>query len=201
MSKTVIQGSNVLNGELENLSDEEIAAELSKGLREDWFKELFERYEKRVYLWCFRYTHNVDDAVDLSQEVFLRLYRGIEGYEGQSSFSTWVYVITRNCCIDELNRKRNIWSKRMQPMDELDGARHEEWSSFFDMKRVESILEMARERMSAEELDAFVLHYRDALSVKEVTKVLGCRNATGARALIQSARRKFRKMVERLKDG
>ena len=49
--------------------------------------------------------------------------------------------------------------------------------------------------MKDDELEAFVLHYRDGLGVKEITRVLGCENATGARTLIQNARRKFRRMT------
>ena len=58
-----------------------------------------------------------------------------------------------------------------------------------------SIIEKARSVMSADELEAFILHYWDGFTVNEVTKILGCENITGARILIQGARRKFRKIL------
>lgn len=68
------------------------------------FKELVERYQRRVYSICFGMLKNADDSMDVSQEVFVKVYRYIEKFNRQSSFYTWLYRITVNMCIDHIRK-------------------------------------------------------------------------------------------------
>ncbi len=116
-----------------------------------------------------------------------------------SRFSTWVYKITRNHCLGELSKKRYQWHKRMQTIDgenPVQLAQNGDAETFETEGDLYRILEAASKVMKHDELDAFVLHYREGLTVKEITHTLGCENITGARTLIQNARRKFRQMIE-----
>lgn len=72
----------------------------------DAFRELVERYQQRVYNLAFRMTNNHDDAQDLSQESFVRAYRALKSFKGDSSFSTWLHRITNNVVLDELRKRR-----------------------------------------------------------------------------------------------
>lgn len=63
------------------------------------FEDLVSRYEKTVYRLCYRFFYNEQDAMDATQEVFLKVYRAIERFEGRSSLKTWIYRITANTCI------------------------------------------------------------------------------------------------------
>lgn len=67
--------------------------------------ELVARYERRVYNLCYRMSGNADDASDLAQEAFVRAYAALPSFRGQSSFSTWLYRIATNVCLDELRRR------------------------------------------------------------------------------------------------
>lgn len=69
------------------------------------FEEIVTAYERRVYLLAFRSCGNEQDARDVSQEVFLRVYRSIDGFRGESRLSTWIYRITMNICIDFARRQ------------------------------------------------------------------------------------------------
>ena len=104
---------------LKTADDEAIAAALAREPSEELCGELFRRYEKKVYLWSFNYTHDVEEAVDLSQEIFIKIFRGIGGFAGRSRFSTWAYGVTRNHCLGELSKKRVEWRKRL---DALEGS-------------------------------------------------------------------------------
>jgi DNA-directed RNA polymerase specialized sigma24 family protein len=84
--------------------------------------------------------------------------------------------------IDDLNLADPDCSERLREAD-LQGE-------------LEQLLAAASENMKAQELQAFVLHYREGLTVKEITKTLGCENVTGARTLIQNARRKFQRLIK-----
>src|SRR5712692_3301978 len=64
------------------------------------FDQLVERYQRDVYRLCYRYVNNHEDANDVAQEVFLKAYRAIRRFRGDSSFSTWLYRITVNTCLN-----------------------------------------------------------------------------------------------------
>ena len=70
------------------------------------FEELILQYEKRVYNIALRMFKNVEDAKDISQDVFLKLYNNIKKFDYKSSFSTWLYRITVNTCIDEIRKRK-----------------------------------------------------------------------------------------------
>ncbi|MDW7682574.1 MAG: sigma-70 family RNA polymerase sigma factor [Bacillota bacterium] len=69
------------------------------------YDELMQRYEKKVYTLCFRMAGNHNDAEDLAQEAFLKAFRALPSFKGESQFSTWLYRIVTNTCLDE-RRKR-----------------------------------------------------------------------------------------------
>lgn len=71
------------------------------------FEELVRRYERRVYAIALRSSGSPEDAADIVQEVFLRAWRSIESFRGDSGFSTWLFRITVNQCIDHARRQRS----------------------------------------------------------------------------------------------
>ena len=81
--------------------------EKAKGGDIESFEQLVEQYQKRVFNIALRMIGNYDDAAELAQEVFIRVYKSIKNFKGESLFSTWVYRITTNVCLDELRKRRN----------------------------------------------------------------------------------------------
>ena len=86
------------------------------------FNTLMGMHERRMYAVALRMCGNPEDAQDCLQEAMLRIYRAINGFKAQSSFSTWVYRITMNTCLDELRRRKN------RPNTSLDGLYDEGWA-------------------------------------------------------------------------
>lgn len=72
----------------------------------DAFGQLVDRYQQKVYNIAFRMTNSHEDALDLAQESFLRVYRALASYKGESAFSTWVFRIASNVCLDEMRKKK-----------------------------------------------------------------------------------------------
>lgn len=70
------------------------------------FEKLIDSYQKKVFNLCYRYLDNYDDAEELSQEVFIKVYRAISGFKEESSLGTWIYRIAVTTCIDELRKKK-----------------------------------------------------------------------------------------------
>ncbi|MGI5891844.1 MAG: RNA polymerase sigma factor [Bacillota bacterium] len=69
------------------------------------FEELISAYQQRIYNTAYRLLGNPHDASDMAQEAIIKIYKGLPGFRGDSSFSTWSYRITVNVCRDELSRK------------------------------------------------------------------------------------------------
>ena len=69
------------------------------------WNELFRRHQGRVALWCLRLTGDREAAADLAQEVFLKAFRYLDSYRGDSKFSTWLYSIARNHCFNEIKSR------------------------------------------------------------------------------------------------
>jgi len=80
-------------------ADREAVEACQRGEREA-FDRLVERYQRDVYRLCYRYVNNHEDANDMAQEVFLKAYRAIGRFRGDSSFSTWLYRIAVNTCLN-----------------------------------------------------------------------------------------------------
>jgi RNA polymerase sigma-70 factor (ECF subfamily) len=91
--------------------DREAILACQRGEREA-FDRLVERYQRDVYRLCFRYVNNHHDASDMAQEVFLKAYRALAKFRGDSSFSTWLYRIAVNTCL-------NFRAARKAPTEEL----------------------------------------------------------------------------------
>jgi RNA polymerase sigma-70 factor (ECF subfamily) len=91
--------------------DRQAVAACQQGEREA-FDRLVERYQRDVYRLCYRYVNNHQDANDMAQDVFLKAYRAIGRFRGDSSFSTWLYRIAVNTCL-------NFRAARRIPQDEL----------------------------------------------------------------------------------
>jgi RNA polymerase sigma-70 factor, ECF subfamily len=87
------------------------------------FDQLMERYEKKVYALCFRMTGQRDDAADLAQEAFLKAFRALPSFKGRSTFSTWLFRIVTNTCLDE-RRRQGRWPAQVsldKPLETASG--------------------------------------------------------------------------------
>ncbi|WP_088072830.1 RNA polymerase sigma factor [Gottfriedia luciferensis] len=80
-------------------SDEQLVKNILNGNKQQ-FKELILRYQSKVFAVALKVSTNQKDAEDISQEVFLQLYRSLENFSGESTFATWIYRITMNKAID-----------------------------------------------------------------------------------------------------
>ena len=85
--------------------DEAIRQRLAAGRFHEAFDRLVERYSVKIFHLAYSMIGNQTQAEDLAQEVLLRIWKGLPGYHGGASLSTWIYTITRNTCLTELKRR------------------------------------------------------------------------------------------------
>lgn len=86
--------------------DDEELVRLCLGGDRSAFDQLVHRHQRRIYLLCYRYVASHEDAADLAQDVFVRAYRGLRGFKGNSAFATWLYRIGVNVCLNRVGARR-----------------------------------------------------------------------------------------------
>ena len=163
--------------------------------RRDASAELLLRYRDAVYAWCLRYTRDHDRALDLSQDVMVTAWEKIGSFEGRSKFSSWLFAVTRNRCIDA-SRRVDVLS------DEAISEEHPDPSPLpdsiaLDGRDEDRLLALIRRELDEEEQKAIWLRCIERMPVEEITVVLGVSGTSGARALLQRARRKLRAALDR----
>ena len=167
------------------------------------FDYLVERYKDIVYAVAYRFAHDPDLALDLAQDVFIRAYRGIRSFKGRSSFSTWLYRIAMNTCIDHTRRRARSVDAYAVPEEVAEYAEAEPVHFTAAGGPAEAALsgELGREIQTA--IDAlpeyhksvFVLYEIQGLSYKEIAEVVGCSIGT-VMSRLHYARKKLRTMLE-----
>lgn len=183
---------------MESFSDEALVERFQATGEQRYVNELFGRYYARVSAWCYRISGNRESAADLAQEVFIKIYRSLYSFRGNSKFGTWVYSIARNHCFSEAR------AKAARPIEE--GG-----ESLASLAATQSDVQDSLERDSAEKLmqefvhralnpvekQVVLLHYVDELPLDTVTRLLELKNQSGAKAFIVSARRKLKAEFEK----
>jgi RNA polymerase sigma-70 factor (ECF subfamily) len=101
---------------LAQLDDAALVAECLAGTP-GAFDLIVERYRRPIYQVCYRFVGNHEDASDLSQDVFLRAYRGLKNFRGQAALSTWLYRIGVNVCLNRVSAKKPLDSTIDEPIE------------------------------------------------------------------------------------
>ena len=158
------------------------------------FSELFRRHRLRVRNWCGQFTRQHDAVPDLVQEVFMRAFRRLDTYQGNSRFSTWLYVITRNHCLNVIKKRTSEPSEESKAItSDFPGADgrdiHEalEKDQFF-----REMWSLIHATLTPTEVRVMSLHFGHGLPIATVTRELMLSNPSGAKAYIVSARRKLK---------
>ena len=156
------------------LSDEELVKTIVSSNDTLLFEILYDRYAKMVYNKCRGFSKRDDEAEDLAQDIFLKLFVKLKTFKGNSKFSTWLYAFTYNHCVNYVNR--NTAKKiEKQSVDathiEDSGYRLDDNDSDISQLKVEKLKE-ALELISPEEKMILLLKYQDYLSIKELANIL-----------------------------
>ncbi len=168
------------------------------------FEELYGRYKNKVYGTCLRITGNAAEAADVTQEVFLAIYKKIGLFEFRSSFSTWVYRMSVNASID---RYRKITRHPAYSTDDPDFQETGEFRGMSDQKAAPADAEASKHEFDAAVQKtigflpvklraAVVLRYLQNLSYQEVAAALKCSEGT-VKSRLNRAHEKLRGLLSK----
>jgi RNA polymerase sigma-70 factor (ECF subfamily) len=183
-------------------SDETLCARVAGG-DEAAFDTLVERYQQRAFRLAWSILRDTEEARDLSQEAFVRLYQTAGTFRGRSRFSTWFYRLLVNLCLDQRRRQRG-WRQ----MVGLGNREEDDAPSAVDRlpaPAVDPVEALGRERqvarvwaaaasLSPQQRAVLTLHIQEELPMSEVANVMGCAEAT-ARVHLHRALAALRALV------
>ena len=158
------------------------------------FEDLMKRYQGLVYRTCFGYTRNRDDALDVTQEVFVKVYERIASFRGSGSFRGWLLRITHN---ESLNWIRG--RARHGEHDRLSAANAPELEApqEADVSRRESrdLIDAALLHLNPKQRKALTLRYFERMSISEIASLLECTEGTTRNILFRSLQKLRDRMV------
>ena len=155
---------------MERKKDEmsDLARRLADG-REDAFDETVERYSRKVYGLCYRILRDEEEAKDMTQEVFLKVYLKRKSFKGKSSLYTWIYRICLNMCLSHL-KKRKV---QAVPLDRVEGQLQAKTAVGTDHGHLERLLSGALDKLPPRQRAVFTMRFYEKMTFKEISEALG----------------------------
>jgi RNA polymerase sigma-70 factor, ECF subfamily len=184
------------------LSSEELMARVAKG-DDDAFEILVNRHQTSVLNLIYRFIGDRAQAKDLAQEVFLKVWQAAKSYEAKAKFTTWIYRITVNLCLNELKSARR---RRWFPFHRSDGDSEnaiEETFSDGSPTAEDLLLAKERSRQISDALQslpdnqrmALILRRYDDLSYEEIARILNC-SVSAVESLLVRAKRTLQEKLK-----
>ncbi len=162
--------------EREQLDDRALVARILEGDR-DRFTELVKRYEKRVVNYVYRITHRYEEAHDLAQDIFVKVYLALDRYDSKYQFSTWLFRIAQNAAIDVL-RKKTISEVPLARPSEDEPQKEREFADpgvspyrALKNKQLASAIETAVQNLPADYRELIQLRHFAELSYEEIASM------------------------------
>jgi RNA polymerase sigma-70 factor (ECF subfamily) len=170
------------------------------------FEELVARHRDRIYARAYSMMRNEEEAVDLSQEAWVKGWQRLRQFQGDASFGTWMTRIVINLCLDQLRKQKRQRTESIEAMDEESGGVERQMpvitvNPTAGLERVElrQRIDRALGQLSYEHRTVLVLHEFEEMEYKEIAKTMGCSIGTVMSRLFY-ARRKLAVLLADLKQ-
>src|SRR6266852_3915880 len=171
------------------------------------FEELVERHRDKIFARAYSMMRNEDEAIDLSQEAWVKGWQRLRQFQGEASFGTWMTRIVINLCLDQLRKHKRQRTESIEEMTEESGGveRHMPIVTInptagLERGELRQRIDRALGQLSHEHRTVLVLHEFEELEYKEIAKVMGCSIGTVMSRLFY-ARRKMAALLADLKKA
>lgn len=168
----------------------------------DAFESIVEKYKQPVMNLVYRTLRDLTEAEDLAQHVFLQVYKSAHRYEVTAKFSTWIFTIARNLCLNEIRRRSRHPADSMdREGDDEHPARQIEDSSTFSppdalmQRELEQKIDRAVNALPEKQRTALLLCRQEDSSYEDIAKVLGC-SVSATKSLIHRARETLKETLK-----
>jgi RNA polymerase sigma-70 factor (ECF subfamily) len=176
-------------------SDEQLVGAAKKGDMAA-FEELVARHRDKIYARAFSMMRNEDEAVDLSQEAWVKSWQRLKQFQGDSSFGTWMTRIVINLCLDQLRRRKRQRTESIEEMNEESGGVERQMpvvnanpTERLERGELRKKIDGALALLSHEHRTALVLHEFEDMEYKEIARAMNCSIGTVMSRLFYARRK------------
>lgn len=156
----------------------------------DAFDEIVDKYNRYVYSLAYRFTRNYEDAYDISQEVFIKVFKSLGNLRSRSTFQTWLRKLTINTCIDYLRQQsKKCIADDLNSLEFIPDANAELPNCSVEGSELSNIILNAVAQLPKRQKKVFILRHYEGLSLKEVAGTLSCPLGTVKANLFHAKRR------------
>lgn len=176
-----------------SISDEEAVQGFITSQKAVYFDLLYSRYSSKIFGKCLSLLKDEEKAEDATQEIFVKILLNLSKFSGKSKFSTWIYSITYNFCIDSIRKKKKDKSVLVEDLtnehDTADDDIEDRFLLEMHVKRLKIILE----KIPISDKSILLMKYQDDMSIREISGVLN-KSESAVKMKIKRAKQKFRKI-------
>ncbi|RKY49421.1 MAG: hypothetical protein DRP86_05305 [Candidatus Neomarinimicrobiota bacterium] len=198
------KGDNVLSNQAVNRSESKMnETEIIRKAQDGdmaAFEQLVRTYEKRVLIAAAQICRNQQDAEDVTQDVFLSVYRNIRTFRFEASFYSWIYRITMNTAFNHTRqRKYHEFLTNDEDEDRYIDVSEEDSTNFSEQKDFQAVLEGALSKLPEKQRTVFIMRYSQHLKIKEISTILGVGEGTVKKYLFRT-QEKLRNLLKPFKN-
>lgn len=153
------------------MTDKDLIAQWAEGRYEAVFNTLVKEYSERLYWHLRHFTASHEDADDLLQEVFIKLWQALPTFRGDSSFFTWMYRIATNEALGWLRKKKVRSALDFQSLENVLCAKIED-DPYFDGDEVDRALQKAIATLPGKQKQVFLLRYYDEMTYEQIAQIV-----------------------------
>jgi RNA polymerase sigma-70 factor (ECF subfamily) len=160
------------------------------------FEELVARHRDKIYARAYSMMRNEEEAIDLSQEAWVKGWQRLNQFQGESSFGTWMTRIVINLCLDQLRKHKRQRTESIEELNEESGGVERQMpvvtfnpTAGLERGELRQRIDRALGQLSYEHRTVLVLHEFEELEYKEIAKVMGCSIGTVMSRLFYARRR------------
>lgn len=177
------------------MNDGELIHSILQGNQRD-YERLIQKYHPNVFRTAMGLLHNKEDAEEITQDVFVKVYQSLTGFAGKAAFSTWLYRITVNACLTYLRKKKRqkIWVSLSALFHHPSPDKQPEVLVTEKSERI--IIQQAIESLQQKQRIAFVLAKYEELTQKQVAQVMGISEGAVEQLLLR-AKYNLKKILEK----
>jgi RNA polymerase sigma-70 factor (ECF subfamily) len=178
-------------------TDNEIISRVLRG-EPSLYAGLVERYQSFVFTIALRYTPNREDAEEIAQDVFIKAYRSLADFRGESKFSTWLYTIVTTTCITFLRKKKlDVHSLDNEKVFEIADNQNSGFkANQVEQKSKAQMVNEAIKLLSADDARIITLFYQGEQSLEEIGRIVGAEPNT-VKVKLHRARQRLKEKMEK----
>lgn len=153
------------------MSDEDLVEVIVKSKSHDDFGILYDRYAQKVYHKCISFVKDLDLAQDLTHDIFLKVFVNLSRFSHKSKFSTWLYSLTYNFCIDYLRKNNKVRTESDETLANIpdnEDDRNEKELLSLRAERLGAVLDL----LNPDDKAVLLMKYQDDMSVKDIEEAL-----------------------------